>query len=191
MTGGFVNFDLGGIVRETGGAIDRVWTSDHERLEADLRGREIDAAPHLGQVAISKTEAGHKAWFVAGWRPAVGWVIALAFLYALIIEPLLGWVFVVWFPDVAPPPKVDDTQLVSILGMMLGLGGMRSWEKWKGVASSTIPRRSTGLPLDVLRSHVAARDARPYRAPSEYVPPVQRVLVDSEDVSPKTGQPRL
>lgn len=189
MSGGLVNVDVGGVVREVGGVIDNVWTSDEERLNAEWRKLELEAAPHLGQVATNKQEATHKAWFVAGWRPAVGWVIALAFLYALIIEPLLGWIFAVFLPDVQPPPQVDGAQLVSILGMMLGLGGMRTWEKWKGVASSSIQKPKIAIHPSVARSLSEGRGGLLDHEPSAYAAPISQIPDALAGDPPKTGLP--
>ncbi len=137
---------IGGVIREAGGIIDDVWTSDEERLQAQYLEKKLEAAPHLGQIKINKTEAGHASWFVAGWRPAVGWVIALGLSYAIIFEPILGWFFAYFAPDMAAPPKVDGAQLLSLLGMMLGLAGARSWEKVHGAAREAIRTPLTARP---------------------------------------------
>ena len=74
-----------------------------------------------GQLDINKTEAAHKSLFVAGWRPAIGWICALGLLYNTIIANVVAiWVSV---------PKVDTTLLVPVMMGMLGLGAMRSYEK--------------------------------------------------------------
>lgn len=79
-----------------------------------------------GQLAINKEEAAHKSLFVAGWRPAIGWVCGLGLTYNIVISPFLD----IWFEM----PKVDAALLYPVLMGMLGLGGMRSFEKLKGVA---------------------------------------------------------
>ena len=79
-----------------------------------------------GQLEINKMEAAHKSLFVAGWRPAIGWICAVGLLYNTIIANVLG----IWM-DV---PEVDTTLLVPVMMGMLGLGAMRSWEKTKGVS---------------------------------------------------------
>ena len=79
-----------------------------------------------GQIEVNKTEAAHKSLFVAGWRPAIGWICGLALLYSTILAPILG----IWFTV----PPVDSSLLTSVLMGMLGLGAMRSYEKTKGVS---------------------------------------------------------
>ena len=74
-----------------------------------------------GQLEINKMEAAHKSLFVAGWRPAIGWICALGLLYNTIIVNLLG----IWL-EVDP---VDTTLLVPVMMGLLGLGAMRSYEK--------------------------------------------------------------
>ena len=74
-----------------------------------------------GQLEINKVEAAHKSLFVAGWRPAIGWVCMLGLLYNTIIANVLSiWIEV---------PEVDTTLLVPGMMGMLGLGAMRSYEK--------------------------------------------------------------
>ena len=79
-----------------------------------------------GQLEINKMEAAHKSLFVAGWRPAIGWICALGLLYNTIIVNLLG----IWL-EVDP---VDTTLLVPVMMGLLGLGAMRSYEKVNSVA---------------------------------------------------------
>ena len=79
-----------------------------------------------GQLEINKMEAAHKSLFVAGWRPAIGWICALGLLYNTIIVNLLG----IWL-EVDP---VDTTLLVPVMMGLLGLGAMRTYEKTKGVS---------------------------------------------------------
>ena len=78
-----------------------------------------------GQLEVNKTEAAHKSLFVAGWRPAIGWICGMALLYSTILAPILG----IWFTV----PPVDRALLTSVLMGMLGLGAMRTVEKTKGV----------------------------------------------------------
>jgi len=78
-----------------------------------------------GQMEVNAVEAAHKSLFVAGWRPAIGWICGFALLYSTILAPILGIWFVV--------PKVDSSLLSSVLLGMLGLGAMRTAEKVKGV----------------------------------------------------------
>lgn len=81
-----------------------------------------------GQLEINKVEAGNASLFVSGWRPSIGWLCSLSLAYQFLIRPLL-----VTFGHEAPALDMGD--LLTILLGMLGLGGLRSFEKVKGVAA--------------------------------------------------------
>ena len=78
------------------------------------------------QIEVNKVEAAHKSLFVAGWRPAIGWICGLALLYSTIISPILG----IWFTV----PDVDTSLLTTVLMGMLGLGTLRTVEKIQKVS---------------------------------------------------------
>ena len=82
---------------------------------------------------VNKVEAAHKSLFVAGWRPAVGWVCVIAMGYAYVLSPLM--IFVVTLIMDVPPefPELNISALMPVLMGILGLGAMRTAEKFKGV----------------------------------------------------------
>jgi hypothetical protein len=94
---------------------------------------ELDAL--LGQLEINKEEAKSSSVFVAGWRPACGWVCGIALAYSAIVEPVLRFGATVWFGYAGAFPVIDTNLTLQILGGMLGIAGMRSWDKKNGVAS--------------------------------------------------------
>ncbi|TWB20690.1 holin (3TMs family) [Nitrospirillum amazonense] len=97
--------------------------------EAADRIQQLD----LAQLEVNRAEAGNNSVFVAGWRPFIGWVCGAALAYQYIAMPLLVWVAgLAAGHAVIQPPKLDD-QLTTILLGMLGLGGLRTLEKVKGV----------------------------------------------------------
>lgn len=101
------------------------------KAEAELRASLL--AWDAGQNAVNAAEAGNNNLFVAGWRPAVGWVCAAALFYTYMLVPIGMWVgFVVGHP--IPKPPALDGNLWELMFGMLGLGGLRSFEKIKGVA---------------------------------------------------------
>lgn len=87
-----------------------------------------------GQLAINTEEAKSASLFVAGWRPFIGWVCGGSFAWAALVRPLLEWTLALCGVDVPPLPTLAADLVTPILGAMLGLGGMRSFEKYKGVA---------------------------------------------------------
>ena len=88
-----------------------------------------------GQTDVNAVEAANPSVFVSGWRPFIGWVCGAALAYQYVAAPLLIWVATSLHIPLAAPPKLDDT-LWQLVFAMLGLGGMRTFEKIKGVARS-------------------------------------------------------
>ena len=86
----------------------------------------------LGQLEINQVEAGHRSVFVAGWRPMCGWICAEALGFHFIVAPVVQWAGTLggWH---LPIPEFDMGSLMTILLGMLGIGGMRSFEKFKGL----------------------------------------------------------
>lgn len=85
------------------------------------------------QTEVNKTEAQHASLFVAGWRPFIGWVCGSALAYQFILRPLLPWFSVMVGHPVPEMPSLDDS-LMELVMAMLGLGGLRTFEKVRGVA---------------------------------------------------------
>ena len=88
----------------------------------------------MAQVEVNKAEAGHRSIFVAGWRPFIGWTCGVALAYHFVVAPLIifgaGWAGTP-IPDL---PTFDMDSLMTVLLGMFGLGGMRTFEKAKGLA---------------------------------------------------------
>lgn len=101
------------------------------RAEADLRAALL--AWDQGQAATNAAEAGSGNWFVAGWRPWIGWVCGLALAVQFVVGPLAVWAFDVTGHPIQAPPPLDD-MLWELMFGMLGLGGLRTFEKIRGVA---------------------------------------------------------
>ena len=87
----------------------------------------------LQQIKVNEAEAQHSSIFVAGWRPAIGWVCVAGLSYNFLFYPLLTWLIAVQGLEIKPPSLLSDHLMELVLGM-LGLGALRSFEKIKGVA---------------------------------------------------------
>ena len=87
----------------------------------------------LAQLEINKAEAASGSLFKGGWRPAVGWVCALAFAYHYLLQPLLIFILTASGVDLPELPVFDMSTLLTVLGGLLGIGGLRSYEKTKGL----------------------------------------------------------
>lgn len=131
---------IGTVIESVGKVASDLITTDKERIELELEAKRIDQATDLAQMEVNKVEAASSSTFVAGWRPAIGWVGAAAMAYQFLLYPMLVWIWT-WAQaeghvpaTVKPPPMLDTESLWVILSGMLGIAGMRSWEKGKGVA---------------------------------------------------------
>lgn len=105
----------------------------------------IVAANDAGQLEVNKIEAGSSSLFVAGWRPFIGWVCGVAIAWAFIGQPVADFVLArTQYAGVALP-KIETDYLMQLILAMLGMSGLRSFEKYQGVADSIIkPRRAAG-----------------------------------------------
>lgn len=121
-------------IEAIGNLFDKLLTSDEEKAAGALALQKLAMEPHLLQAEINKISAAHRSIFVAGWRPFIGWVCGGAMAYAFIGRDLLAWALAIWSPDVAPPPPVSMEFIGTVLIGMLGMGGLRSFEKMQGVA---------------------------------------------------------
>jgi hypothetical protein len=117
--------------------IDRFFPNEEEKRKAEAEflrfAAEGELKQTIAQLEINAREAAHQSIFVAGWRPFFGWCGGVGFAYATIIQPLLVWYGTAkgW----PTPPSVNLDLLWVVITGMLGVGGLRTFEKTKGVAS--------------------------------------------------------
>lgn len=113
-----------------GKVVEKIWPD-----KTDQEKQELAAALAIvqGQMEINKTESASPSVFVAGWRPSIGWVCSAAMAYQFVIRPLGEFTLIAIGHPVGPLPGIDD-HLWELLVGMLGLGGLRTVEKSKGVA---------------------------------------------------------
>ena len=88
---------------------------------------------NLAQIEVNKAEAQSGSLFKGGWRPAVGWVCAIAFLYHFLLKDIIMFVCAFAGVDVPELPEFDMSTLLTVLGGMLGIGTLRTYEKQKGL----------------------------------------------------------
>ena len=87
----------------------------------------------LAQLEINKAEAQSGSFFKSSWRPAIGWTCALAFFYHYILEPLITFIAAISGAEIPQLPEFDMSTLLPVLGGMLGIGTLRTYEKQKGL----------------------------------------------------------
>jgi len=101
------------------------------KLAAELETQFL--ALDLAQAATNLEQAKHPSLFVAGARPSIMWICAFALAWQFIGAPIASWVVVMWYPTVTLP-VLETGELTGLVLALLGLGTMRTAEKWKGVA---------------------------------------------------------
>tara|TARA_R100001377_G_scaffold68853_1_gene44114 strand:+ start:257 stop:670 length:414 start_codon:yes stop_codon:yes gene_type:complete len=90
-----------------------------------------------GQIDANVAAAKHPSLFVAGARPAIMWICALGLFCQFFIMPIAEWATAIWMPGTALPDLATG-ELMTLTLSLLGLGGMRTWEKSKGVARENL-----------------------------------------------------
>lgn len=109
--------------------VDKIWPDKSEQERQELAGA---LSIIQGQLAVNTAEASSPSVFTSGWRPFVGWVCGAALAYQYIVRPLAAWSFAIAAHPLPPMPGLDDTLWQLLMGM-LGLGGMRTYERVRGV----------------------------------------------------------
>jgi len=126
----------GDVVRAVGDSLDKLFTSDDERLEKRLEIVKAEREFSLSAMQVLEKSDEKQAdtnieeirsgsLFMAGWRPAIGWIGVLALAYQFVLYPFLLWLHLY---D-KPPPPLDAGVLFSMVTGMLGIGAMRSFDK--------------------------------------------------------------
>jgi hypothetical protein len=128
---------LPSLIPIVGDVLDRFFPNKEEKERAQ---REIESklTEHLAridiaQLEVNKQEASHRSLLVAGWRPFVGWTCGLALFYTYLVQPMAMFVMA-QTGELVQLPQVDLSMMMPVLLGMLGLGGLRSFEKYKGVS---------------------------------------------------------
>ena len=125
------------LVPALGTLIDRLIPdkAEAERARLEMEAALVNAANQaaLAQVEVNKIEAAHNSVFVAGWRPSIGWVCAAGLAWAFVAAPVASWGLVV-FGVKAERPDIQTDYLLELVIAMLGMGGLRTFEKMRGVA---------------------------------------------------------
>lgn len=161
---------LSPLIEPITGLISEAVVDKDKRDEINLRIRQLEDMGNqrlheelMAQVAVNQAEAGHRSVFIAGWRPAVGWIGAAGLGFQCIVFPLLHQ-----FGLAAP--EFDTNLLLVTLGSILGVGAMRSYDKSQGTSndvlraptppqpaerrSETHPDSVAGLPVNLLPDSV-------------------------------------
>ena len=127
---------IGDVVKNTGSALDSLFTSDEERLNAAEIMARINQKPAEWAHELNVINAKSGSWFNSGWRPAIGWVGATGLAIYYIPQYLMAtvlWVHLNWGADVLTAYPVSADGIWQIVTVLLGNSALRSFEKKEGV----------------------------------------------------------
>ena len=109
-----------------------------EEFERELMSAVMAAGEAQNKVNLA--EAQHHSVFVAGWRPFIGWVCGIGLLWSFVLQPMCTWLVAAFLPNLDPNlPQLPTDGLYQLVLAMLGMGGLRTFEKLKGVSRETSP----------------------------------------------------
>ncbi|MBC7908314.1 MAG: hypothetical protein H7Y60_16425 [Rhodospirillaceae bacterium] len=127
-------------IEALGNVFDKLFTSDEERLQAQAVLEKLKQHEDELQVELNKIEAANSSVFVAGWRPAIGWVCAASLAVYYIPRFAVGTGLWVWAclaatpPHLVPVPEMGISDILGLVGSLLGMSWLRTAEKKAGVA---------------------------------------------------------
>tara|TARA_R100001086_G_scaffold183970_1_gene102700 strand:+ start:133 stop:537 length:405 start_codon:yes stop_codon:yes gene_type:complete len=107
------------------------------KLESEFQIQVLNLDALQAQANIE--QAKHPSIFVSGSRPAIMWICAFALGWQFIFAPIISWGLIIWYPLVTLP-VLQTQELTGLVLALLGLGGMRTAEKWKGVHRNNMKR---------------------------------------------------
>lgn len=124
-------------------AIEKIWPDPTKRAQelrlleelhqkGDLAQLNAHVQIMLAQIKVNEVSANHPSLFVAGSRPFIIWVGGFSLAWAGLVHPLLMWAWAFAEMPGTPPPMIEPAALGTILSGLLGVAGMRSFDKSKG-----------------------------------------------------------
>lgn len=122
-----------------GSVLDKVFPDANAAADAKLKVMEMaqkgelaaldaDVKLAMGQLEVNKAEAASGNKYASSWRPTIGYICAAGLGYNFLVYPMFCWGAALWFPEVTPPVLVTDSLMELVIGM-LGLAGLRTFEK--------------------------------------------------------------
>ena len=121
-----------GALKQVASVIDELHTSEEEKLDKKILMQRIQQKLAEKQLDVNAKEAGHRSVFVSGWRPAIGWTGGFALMFEFILSPSIE-LYSKFAGLELIAPDIQTGPLLAIVTSMLGVAGMRSFEKAKGL----------------------------------------------------------
>ena len=129
---GLLGGGQGGALKTISKVIDDLHTSDEEKLDKKILMQRLQQKLAEKQLDVRHQEAGHRSIFVSGWRPFIGWCGGFALAFEFILSPGIEW-YSKFAGLNLTAPEIQTGPLLAIVTSMLGVAGLRSFEKSKGL----------------------------------------------------------
>tara|TARA_R100000544_G_C2206349_1_gene49498 strand:- start:347 stop:748 length:402 start_codon:yes stop_codon:yes gene_type:complete len=128
---------LNNLIGPVTGILDKVIEDKDQKAklahELATMADKLSHEQQLAQIEVNKAEAASGSLFKGGWRPFIGWVCGIAFCYHFVIQPLIIFVVAIVGVKIPELPEFQMNTLLTVLGGLLGIGGLRTYEKQKGL----------------------------------------------------------
>jgi hypothetical protein len=118
------------LIKPVGDILDKFVADKDLKLKLSHELEKEIISLNRAQIELNKVEAAHENVFVSGWRPFIGWACGIALVYHFLIEPIIQYILIINGSDFATP-EFDFSQLSTIVMAMLGMSGLRTFEKVK------------------------------------------------------------
>jgi hypothetical protein len=128
---------LNSLIGPVTGILDKVIEDKDQKAklahELATMADKLSHEQQLAQIEVNKAEAASGSLFKGGWRPCIGWVCGIAFGYHFVVQPVIIFIVALIGVEIPDLPEFDMSTLLTVLGGMLGIGGLRTYEKQKGL----------------------------------------------------------
>tara|TARA_R110002020_G_scaffold127878_3_gene286735 strand:+ start:378 stop:779 length:402 start_codon:yes stop_codon:yes gene_type:complete len=128
---------LNNLIGPVTGILDKVIEDKDQKAklahELATMADKLSHEQQLAQIEVNKAEAASGSLFKGGWRPFIGWVCGIAFCYHFVVQPLIIFVVAIVGVNIPELPEFQMNTLLTVLGGLLGIGGLRTYEKQKGL----------------------------------------------------------
>jgi len=137
---------IGDIISAVKDLVGEVVVDKDKRIEINYKLQELENKAQdrlhqelMAQAETNKVEAQHSSIFVSGWRPFIGWVSGIGVGWTFVLSPIVEWGSRIngWTGTM---PELDTGQLMALVTAMLGVAGYRTFEKVKGVETTSLTK---------------------------------------------------